>query len=206
MDLPAALEHFAVELEEVAVRQPALGVALRRPRIAEIDVKAVHFTLTEKFGQNVRVCVNKADVSQPLGGAALHRDHHRVGHHLDRDEQHVRLRGGGAGGEAALAAAELHAQLARLGHQLAPAALLGDGVLDLIRRAALHARHKIFFLSHSHGKLPRFLRSFPVYHNGNAAIKQVQNETVLSAARNLPQELHEIVKNETIPAKQSGKL
>ena len=155
----------------------------------------------KKLGQDVRVRVDEADVPKPLGGAALHGDHHRVGHHLHRHEQHVGLRSGDARGEASLAAAQLHTQLAGLRHQLAPMAAVRDGVLDLQRRAALHARQQILFLSHSHGEIPRFLRSFPAYHSGNAAITQEKNEVFPSAKRNLPQELRYIVRNESILAK-----
>ncbi len=70
MGLPAVLEHLAVELEEIAVRQAALGVALRRPRVAEVYVYARGLARGEKLGQDVRVRVDEADVPKPLGGAA----------------------------------------------------------------------------------------------------------------------------------------
>ena len=56
-------------------------------------------------------------------------------------------------GEAALAAAELHADLLRLGHQVVPAALALVGVLDLIRPATLHAGKQVFLFAHSHSMI-----------------------------------------------------
>ena len=74
------------------------------------------------------------------------------------------------------------------------------------KRLLVHPGQQILFLSHSHGKIPRFLRSFPAYHSGNAAITQEKNEVFPSAKRNLPQELRYIVRNESILAKNVTKL
>ena len=150
MNLAVVLEHLAVELQEIAVRQPALGLPLGRPRVTEVDIDAVDLACIENFGQLVGVDVDEEDVVQLCLRRALHRDDHRVGHLFDRDEQHVGLRRGRLDGEAALAAAELHADLLRLGHQVVPAALALVGVLDLIRPAPLHAGKQVFLFAHSH--------------------------------------------------------
>ena len=73
-------------------------------------------------------------------------------------------------------------------------------------RARIKSVVTVLFLSHSHGEIPRFLRSFPAYHSGNAAITQEKNEVFPSAKRNLPQELRYIVRNESILAKNVTKL
>lgn len=89
MNLAVVLEHLAVELQEIAVRQPALGLPLGRPRVAEVDIDAVDLACIENFGQLVGVDVDEEDVVQLCLRRALHRDDHRVGHLFDRDEQHV---------------------------------------------------------------------------------------------------------------------
>ena len=135
------------------MRQPALGLPLGRPRVAEVDVDAVDLALIENFGQLVCVDVDEKDVAQSRACRALHRDDHRVGHLFDRDEQHVGLRGGSLDGEAALAAAEFHADLLRLGHQLAPVTLARVGILDLICLAPFHAGKQVFLFAHSHSMI-----------------------------------------------------
>ena len=132
------------------MRQAALGLPLGRPRVAEVDIDAVDLTLIENLGQLVGVDVDKEDIVQLCPGRALHRDDHRVGDLFDCDEQHVGLSRRGLGGEAALAAAEFHANFLRLGHQLAPVALALVGVLDLICPAPLHAGKQVFLFAHSH--------------------------------------------------------
>ena len=150
MNLAVVLEHLAVELQEIAVRQPTLGLPLGRPRGAEVDIDAVDLALIKNLRELVGVDVDEKDVVQLCLRRTLHRDDHRVGHLFDRDEQHVGLRRGRLDGEAALAAAELHADLLRLGHQVVPAALALVGILDLIRPAPLHAGKQVFLFAHSH--------------------------------------------------------
>ena len=150
MNLAVVLEHLAVELQEIAVRQPALGLPLGRPRVAEVDIDAVDLACIENFGQLVGVDVDEEDVAQPRACRALHGHDHRVGDLFHRDEQHIGFGGGGLGGEAALAAAKLYADLLRLGHQFAPVSLALVWVLDLIRPAPLHAGKQVFLFAHSH--------------------------------------------------------
>ena len=111
VNLAAGLEHLPVELEEVAVGQAALGVAVAGPGIAEVDVNAVHFAGSEKVGQLVGVGVHEEHVGKSRVHAPFHGHHHGVGHPLHSDEQHVRLSGGSTSSEAALAAAQLQPQL-----------------------------------------------------------------------------------------------
>ena len=99
------------------------------------------------------VDVDEEDVVQFCLRRALHRDDHRVGHLFDRDEQHVGLRRCSLDGEAALATAELHADLLRLGHQLAPVTLARVGILDLICLAPFHAGKQVFLFAHSHSMI-----------------------------------------------------
>jgi len=150
VDLPAHLQHLAVQPQEVAVGQAALGVALAGPGIAEVHVDPVHLAGGEELGQLVGVGVHEKDVGKSGIDTALHGHHHGVRHHFNGNEQHVRLRRRCAGGEAAFAAAEFHADLLRLGHQVVPAALALVGVLDLIRPAPLHAGKQVFLFAHSH--------------------------------------------------------
>ena len=160
VDLAAQLEHSAVELQEIPVGQAALGVALAGPRIAEVDIDAVYLAGLKEGGELVGVGVHEKDVFQPLRGAALHGHHHRVRHHLHRDEQNVRLALGGLRREAALAAAQLHPQLPGLGHQIPPVAPVLIGVPDQLRGAALHSGDQILLLSHSHnGQIPPIIKT-----------------------------------------------
>lgn len=78
MNLAVVLEHLAVELQEIAVRQPALGLPLGRPRVAEVDIDAVDLTLIKNLRQLVGVDVDEEDVVQLCLRRALHRDDHRV--------------------------------------------------------------------------------------------------------------------------------
>ena len=151
VDLAAGGEHLAVALQEVPVGQAAAGVAPVGPGIAEVDVDPVHLAGGKEEGQLVGVGVQEEDVMEPGVPAALHGHHHGVRHHLDGDEQHVRLRRGGAGGEAALAAAQLHPELPGPRHQGAPLAGHGIGVGDEVVGTALHPGQQVFLLAHSHG-------------------------------------------------------
>ena len=63
MNLAVVLEHLAVELQEIAVRQPALGLPLGRPRVTEVDIDAVDLVCIENFGQLVGVDVDEKDVA-----------------------------------------------------------------------------------------------------------------------------------------------
>ena len=150
MNLPAHFQHLAVELQKVPVGQPPLGVAAAGPGVAEIDVDAVHLAGGEEIGELVRVGADKPDVGKARADAALHGHHHGVGHHIHRQEQHVRLGGGGVGGEAALAAAQLQVDLPGLGHQIPPMAGAVVGVPDEPVRAALHPGNQVFLFPHSH--------------------------------------------------------
>ena len=160
VDLAAHFQHLTVQLQEVAVGQAALGVALAGPGIAEVHVDPVHLTGGEELGQLIGVGVHEKDVGKTGIDTALHGHHHGVRHHFNGNEQHVRLRCGGALGEAALAAAKLHPQFPSLGHQLPPAALVLIGVPDQLGGAALHPGDQIFLFSHPHGKNPPKVTKF----------------------------------------------
>ncbi|CAN3998107.1 Phosphatidate cytidylyltransferase, partial [Dysosmobacter welbionis] len=150
VDLPAHLQHLAVQPQEVAVGQAALGVAVAGPGIAEVDIDPVCLSRGKEQGQLVSIGVDEEHVGEPLGRAPLHGHDHGVRHPLHGDEQHVRLRRRCAGGEAALAAAQLQPQLPGLGHQLPPLARHGVGLPDQAVAAALHPGDQILFLSHPH--------------------------------------------------------
>ena len=150
VDLAAHLQHLPVQPQEVAVGQAALGVAVAGPGVAEVDVDPVHLAGGEEQGQLVGVGVDEIDVGEPLGHAPLHGHDHGVRHPLHGDEQHIRLRRGGPGSEAALAAAQLQPQLPGLGHQLPPLAGHGIGLPDQTVAAALHPGDQVLFLPHPH--------------------------------------------------------
>ena len=58
VDLTAHFQHLTVQLQEVAVSQAALGMALAGPGIAEVDVDPVHLTGGEELGELVGVGVH----------------------------------------------------------------------------------------------------------------------------------------------------
>ena len=62
MDLPALFQHLPVFLQEISMGQPTLFLIAFRPRITEIDVKAIHFTGGEKHRQKGGVGVEKEHV------------------------------------------------------------------------------------------------------------------------------------------------
>ena len=150
VDLPAHLQHLAVQPQEVAVGQPPLGVAVAGPGIAEIDIDPVRLSRGKEQGQLVSIGVDEEHVGEPLGRTPLHGHDHGIRHPLHSDEQHVRLRRRCAGGEAAFAAAQLQPQLPGLGHQLPPLARHGVGLPDQAVAVALHPGVQILFLSHPH--------------------------------------------------------
>ena len=156
-DLPTRRERGGAELLEAGRGEPALELLLLRPGVGEIYVYAPRFALREEFAKLRGVPVEEAHVVKLRGANALHGYHHGVRHLLDGHEEHVRVLLRHAGGEAALAAAELDVQLGKrplaaceAAHIIQPAAPV------LLRRrlqdggAALHARLQVGFLSHSH--------------------------------------------------------
>ena len=134
--------------------QAALGMALAGPGIAEVDVDPVHLAGGEELGELVGVGVHEKHIDETVIHAPLHGHHHGVRHHLNGDEQHIRLCRSGAVGEAALAAAQLYPQLPGLGHQIPPVAPVLIGVPDQLRGAALHSGDQILLLPHSHYQKP----------------------------------------------------
>ena len=82
----------------------------------------------------------------------FHGDHHGVRHHLNGDEQDVRLRGCRPLREPPLTAAKLHPQLPRLRHQLPPVALMCIRIPDQLCGTALHPGDQILLFSHPHRK------------------------------------------------------
>ena len=156
VDLSSHGQHLAVKPQEVAVGQPALGLIALGPGIAEVDVDAAYFAAFKELRQLIDVSLDKKDVAQFFTRRAFHRHHQRVRHTLDRQEQHVRFVRRGLGGESALAAAKLHADLAAVGHQFAPVPLALVGVLDLVGTAPLHAGDQVFLFAHAHGNILAF--------------------------------------------------
>ena len=205
-DLAAERQHVCIQRQKARVGQAALVLAGFLPRVGEVDVDARDLAGGEHVEQVDSVPVEKAHVFEPALRHTLHADDHGVRHFFDRGEENIRVLCGSVRREAALAAAEFQLQRLIAGEVLQPVAAQCLGVGDQGGRAALHARQQVLFLSHSHGEIPRFLRSFPAYHSGNAAITQEKNEVFPSAKRNLPQELRYIVRNESILAKNVTKL
>ena len=151
MDLPAVGQNAPVALQKVRVGEAAPGVTVGGPGVAEVDIDALHLAGGEVVPQVGHVGVDEADVLEAHGLGPLHGDDHGVGHPLDGDEEDLRLGGGGLTGEAALAAAQLHPQLAAGGQELPPAAPPALGVLDLIVGTTLHPGDEVGFLTHTHG-------------------------------------------------------
>ena len=121
MNLSAALQHLAVFFQEIPVGQPALFLVALGPGIAEINVQAIHLARGEQLRQQGGVRIDEEHIFQPLTDDPLHGHHHGVRHLLHGNEQRVRPGLRRSGGEAALAAAQLHPQLPCLRHQLPPA-------------------------------------------------------------------------------------
>ena len=154
MDLPALFQHLPVFLQEISMGQPALFLVAFRPRIAEIDVKAIHFTGGEKHRQKGGVGVEKEHVFQTLRRYPLHGHHHGVRHFFHGDEQRVRLRLSGAGCEATLAAAQLHLQTFGLRIKRPPVPPQPLRIADPAIAAGVHAGLQIFLFAHTHDGFP----------------------------------------------------
>ena len=150
VDLPSIPEDPPVELQEVGVGEPPLGVAVGGPGVAEVDVDALHLAGGEVVGQPGHVGVDEEHILQLHGLGPLHGHHHGVGDPLHRHKEHLWLPLGGLTGEAALAAAQLQAQLAPRGEPLPPPAPPELRVLHLIGRAPLHPGDQIGLFPHTH--------------------------------------------------------
>ena len=110
--------------------QPPLGVALGGPGVAEIEVDALHLAGREKLRQ-VRAASASMKNTLLSSSGLLARSMAMTmasGTRSTATKRHIRLRRRRLAGEAALAAAQLQAQLLRAGHQLPPVAPLGLGV------------------------------------------------------------------------------
>ena len=132
--------------------QAALGVTLAGPRVAEVDVDPIHLTGCKELGELVSIGVHEKDIGQSGVYTPFHGDHHGVRHHLNGDEQYVRLRGRCPLREPSFAAAKLHPQLPRLRHQLPPVALMCIRIPDQLCGTALHPGDQILLFSHPHRK------------------------------------------------------
>lgn len=65
MKLAAHFQRLAIELQKVAMGQAAFGVTLCGPRVAEVDVDAVHLTGYKEIGQLIGICRNKNTLDSP---------------------------------------------------------------------------------------------------------------------------------------------
>ena len=164
VDLAAELQHLFIFFEERVVRQPPLCVLFAGPRIAEVDVEQVDLVVGEERVDVRGVERDEKDVFQAHADRGLHREHQCIGHALDRDEQHVRLRRSRLDGEFALAAADLDAQLAAARHQAPPVAAQRLRLVDPDGFTGVHARLEIVSSSHSHGKFLGFTDFWSLYH------------------------------------------
>ena len=154
MDLAAELQDLLVFFQEGVVGQAALGVLLARPGVAEVDVEQVDLIVGEKLVDVRRVERDEEDVFEALADRGLHREHQRVLHALDGDEQDIGFGLRGLDGELALAAADLDAQLTAAGHEAAPTAAQRLRLVDPDGLAGLHPGREVVSSSHSHGGFP----------------------------------------------------
>jgi len=150
MNLSAAFQHLAIFFQEIPVGQPALFLVALGPGIAEINVQAIHLARGEQLRQQGGVRIDEEHIFQPLTDDPLHGHHHGVRHLLHGNEQRVRQGLRRSGGEATLAAAQLHLQPLRLGIQLPPMAPHGLRLADPAALAGVHARVQILLFSHTH--------------------------------------------------------
>ena len=66
VDLPAHLQHLAVQPQEVAVGQAALGVAVAGPGIAEVDIDPVCLSFFKHLTDPGRVHTHKPEIGRRL--------------------------------------------------------------------------------------------------------------------------------------------
>ncbi|MPM33634.1 hypothetical protein SDC9_80211 [bioreactor metagenome] len=151
VDLSSPPQHAAVGAQEALGGEPAPGVLMGGPGVAEINVNQINFVGRKVLRQPRRVTVHKKDVPKAHGRGPLHGDDHGVGHPLHRHEQCFRVRRGRFAGKAALAAADFQPQAGRAGHQAAPVASPCSGVAHQQTGAAFHTDGQVLFLSHAHG-------------------------------------------------------
>lgn len=155
LHLPSVPEDLPVGLQEAPMGQAALGLALGRPGVAEVDVDAVRLAGGEVVRQQGGVSHHEKYVLQVQGHGPLHGHHQSVRDLLDGDEEHVRVFPGGLHGEPALAAAQLQTKLPGLGHQrLTPAPPQGEAVGHMDGGAALHPGDQVFLFPHPHDRIP----------------------------------------------------
>ena len=121
IDTAALRQQTGVAVEKIAVRQAALGVALLRPGVAEIDKKAGYLAGREDFFQTGHVEPQQVDVVHLGGGAFLAGVIQDADLDFNADEICFRMELGHLGNEIPLARAELYPQgLVRIFEQLPP--------------------------------------------------------------------------------------
>ena len=150
MDLPAQPDHRPVLIEERMICQPTLGIFAARPRVTEINVEQVNFADIKELVDVCCVQRNKEHVFKPQTDRALHRQHQCIRHALDGNQKHIRLRLRRLDRELALSAADLHAQLTAIRHQLPPVSAPRLWIVNPDALTRRHPRLQIVSSSHSH--------------------------------------------------------
>ena len=90
LDLSAQLQHLPVPLQKAPVGQPALGLALGRPGIAEVDINRIHLVLGKVVRQQRGVAHHKKHIAGLGRNRSLHGHHQGVRYLLNADEQYLR--------------------------------------------------------------------------------------------------------------------
>ena len=140
MNLATELQHLLVFFQKRVIRQTALRVFLSRPRVAEIDIEKINFIVREKFINPVRIQRDEKHIVKPHPHCAFHRQHQRVRHLFNCNQQHIRLLRGGLNREFSLTAANLHPKLPAAGHQTPPVSAQRLRLMNPDRLARRHAR------------------------------------------------------------------
>ena len=148
-DLSAGGQEVEIQLLKTRGREAALELLLFGPGVGEVYVDALHLAGCEELGQQHGVAVEEADVRELGVAHALHGDDHGVGDFFDGAEQRVGLGGGHAGGEAALAAAQLKAETRMSREIFEPAPAVDFRCIFKQLGALFPARHEVGLFSHS---------------------------------------------------------
>ena len=150
LKLPAHRQGVRIAAQEGRRRQAELRVPAFGPRIAEVQVDAVHFARAEDLTQVCGVKIQKSDVFQPRRFGTLHGKDHGVRHLLDGDNIAPWLALSQRAGKAALSAADFQQQRPA---GLSPAAAHCFRLGNQVFRTPFHARLQIVPFAHSHSFL-----------------------------------------------------
>ena len=150
VNLPARFQYLPVFFQKISMGQTALFLVAFGPWITEIDIKPVHLAGCKQFRQKGGICINEEHIFKPFIFHPFHSHHHGVRYFFHGNKQGVRLGRCRSGGEAALAAAQLHLQFFRLWKQAAPIAAQGLGLGDQQPAAGFHPGLQVFLFSHAH--------------------------------------------------------